>query len=89
MRVNARLVIAILGFFVFYEVIQAAEIKVPDFKHSVTTEKKPWTDKEFLNTPANFQFAIVADRTGGARRGFLGDFRGRDRSLPRSLLSAR
>ena len=69
MKVNARLVVAILGGFIFYEVIQAAEIKVPDFKHSVTTEKKPWTDKEFLNNPANFQFAIVADRTGGVRRG--------------------
>ena len=71
MKVNARLVVAILGGFIFYEVIQAAEIKVPDFKHSVTTEKKPWTDKEFLNNPANFQFAIVADRTGGVRRGIF------------------
>ena len=71
MKVNARLVVAILGVFAFYEVIQAAEIKAPDFKHSVTTKKKPWTDKEFLNNPANFQFAIVADRTGGVRRGIF------------------
>jgi hypothetical protein len=40
MKVNARLVVAILGVFAFYEVIQAAEIKAPDFKHSVTTKKK-------------------------------------------------
>ena len=39
------------------------------FKHSVTTEKKPWTAKKFLNDPADFQFAIVSDRTGGPRLG--------------------
>lgn len=39
------------------------------FKHSVTTEKKPWTAKKFLNDPADFQFAIVSDRTGGPRAG--------------------
>ena len=39
------------------------------FKHSVPTEKKPWTDKPFLNDPHNFQFALVSDRTGGVRAG--------------------
>ena len=41
------------------------------FKHSVTTEKKPWTAKKFLNDPADFQFAIVSDRTGGPREGIF------------------
>ena len=41
------------------------------FKHSVTTEKKPWTAKKFLNDPADFQFAIVSDRTGGPRAGIF------------------
>jgi hypothetical protein len=27
---------------------------------------KPWTSKSFRNSPANFQFAIIGDRTGGA-----------------------
>ena len=39
------------------------------FKHSVPTEKKPWTDKPFLNDPHDFQFALVSDRTGGVRTG--------------------
>ena len=27
---------------------------------------KPWTSEDFRNNPANFQFAIIGDRTGGA-----------------------
>jgi len=42
-----------------------------DFKTDVDTSKKPWTNLDFYNDPANFQFAIVADRTGGNRRGVL------------------
>ncbi len=30
---------------------------------------KPWTNLEFKNDSADFQFAIVGDRTGGARLG--------------------
>lgn len=40
-----------------------------DFSHSVTTPKKPWTNREFRNDPNDFQFAIVTDRTGGLRPG--------------------
>ncbi len=40
-----------------------------DFKSDVKTDKKPWTNLDFYNDPSNFQFAIVADRTGGNRRG--------------------
>lgn len=43
------------------------------FKHSITTEKKPWTNTDFFNDPNNFQFAIVTDRTGGARDGVFED----------------
>jgi 3',5'-cyclic AMP phosphodiesterase CpdA len=39
------------------------------FSHSVTTQKKPWTKREFRNDPNDFQFAIVTDRTGGLRPG--------------------
>ena len=40
-----------------------------DFKTDVDTGKKPWTNLDFYNDPSNFQFAIVADRNGGMRRG--------------------
>ena len=29
-------------------------------------DNKPWTAKKFANSPRNFQFAIIGDRTGGA-----------------------
>ena len=57
--------------FCFYQcsfLLTAVE-NISSFKHSVHTEKKPWTDKDFLNNPKDFQFAIVADRTGGPRAG--------------------
>jgi len=41
----------------------------PVFTHGVETERKPWSHNKFYNNPDNFQFAIVADRTGGARKG--------------------
>lgn len=44
---------------------------ISSFSHSVETERKPWTDKQFLNDPNEFQFAIVADRTGGVREGIF------------------
>ena len=40
-----------------------------DFKTDVDTNKKPWTNLDFYNDPANFQFAIVSDRNGGNRPG--------------------
>lgn len=39
------------------------------FRHSVSTDKKPWTHLNFKNDPENFQFAIVTDNTGGMRPG--------------------
>jgi len=32
------------------------------------TETKPWTNKQFQNDSANFQFVIIGDRTGGANQ---------------------
>lgn len=43
------------------------------FESTVTTDKKPWTNVQFYNDPQNFQFAIVSDRTGGARPGVFED----------------
>jgi len=36
-------------------------------------EMNPWTHLEWNDDPANFQFAIVADRTGGHRKGIFED----------------
>jgi len=35
--------------------------------------KQPWTDNDFLSTDNSFQFAVVADRTGGCRKGVFAD----------------
>lgn len=43
--------------------------QIKDFKTDVDTNKKPWTNLDFYNDPANFQFAIVSDRHGGNRPG--------------------
>lgn len=39
------------------------------FQPQTTDAATPWTDRPFRNNPQNFQFAIVADRTGGCRPG--------------------
>jgi hypothetical protein len=41
----------------------------PGLRIDVCERANPWTDLELYNDPDNFQFAIVADRTGGARPG--------------------
>jgi len=41
----------------------------PTFVSIEKDGEKPWTDLDFLNNPDNFQFAIVADLTGGYRSG--------------------
>jgi hypothetical protein len=33
------------------------------------TTARPWTHLDFANNPDNFQFAVITDRTGGARPG--------------------
>jgi len=43
------------------------------FKSDVEEALKPWTNLEFYNDPANFQFALVSDNTGGARIGIFDD----------------
>ena len=43
------------------------------FKTDVEETFQPWTNLEFYNDPANFQFALVSDNTGGARIGVFDD----------------
>ncbi len=54
---------------------QSQETKVTEkvFDSDLTTEKTPWTHLDFANDPDDFQFAIVTDRTGGAREGIFED----------------
>ncbi len=51
-------------FFVSCAVPQNGEFKAPPIDAAA-----PWTNLPFKNDPDNFQFAIVADRTGNARLG--------------------
>lgn len=41
----------------------------PDLGIDVSDRANPWTGLNLYNNPDNFQFAILADRTGGARLG--------------------
>ena len=41
------------------------------FQHDLKSAAKPWTNEGFLDDPQEFHFAIVSDRTGGARKGFF------------------
>lgn len=41
----------------------------PGLKIDVSGEKHPWTHLQWYNRPDHFQFAIVADRSGGIRSG--------------------
>lgn len=43
------------------------------FKAEIDAQLNPWTHLDFANDPANFQFAIVSDRTGGHREGIFAD----------------
>lgn len=55
--------------FTFISVCAVAQDGQIVFKHSIATDKKPWTHLDFKNDPENFQFAIVTDNTGGMRPG--------------------
>ncbi|MCL4785856.1 MAG: metallophosphoesterase [Verrucomicrobia bacterium] len=56
----------LLGLFVVMAVAGCAR---SPFQHQVTSADKPWTRLNFNNDPANFQFIVVSDRTGGVRPG--------------------
>ena len=45
----------------------------PGFRIDAPTEAKPYTHLNFRNKAANFQFAVMADRTGGVRAGIFED----------------
>src|SRR5215213_4534334 len=45
----------------------------PDLRVHSDSGPNPWTKLDLNNDPANFQFAIVTDRTGGHRAGVFED----------------
>ena len=45
----------------------------PGLKIQTSGQRNPWTHLNLYNNPDNFQFAIVADRTGGNRPGVFAD----------------
>ena len=45
----------------------------PGFRIDAPTEGKPYTHLNFHNKAENFQFVVMGDRTGGARRGVFED----------------
>jgi hypothetical protein len=45
----------------------------PSLKTDASQAPNPWTHLNFHNNPDDFQFAIVADRTGGHRPGVFAD----------------
>ena len=63
------LTIAALGAFPLPLSAESGPEKDENFTHEITTDKKPWTNREFRNDPSDFQFVIVTDRTGGMRPG--------------------
>ncbi len=59
--------IPILSLCIF--VFALAGCQTTGFYSPVSGEATPWTNLNFRNNPADFQFAVMADRTGGCRPG--------------------
>jgi hypothetical protein len=41
------------------------------FRSQATEAPPAWTDRPFVNSPTDFQFAVIGDRTGGERDGVI------------------
>ena len=50
--------------------IATAQDKTPGFTYDkeMLPGAKPWTSQELQNDPAEFQFVVIGDRTGGANQ---------------------
>jgi len=65
MKMKTVVILLALATFSTMTCRQEAE-NVFSYDNKRITEAKPWTDKKFQNDPAEFQFLIIGDRTGGA-----------------------
>lgn len=68
MKKHLQIPISILFLILFISFSAFCQEK-SQFNTDVETDLKPWTNLNFYNDPSNFQFAIVADNTGGSRPG--------------------
>jgi len=61
--------VMVIGFVAFSSMALGQETgPVFSYDKEHITEAKPWTNKQFQNDSANFQFVIIGDRTGGANQ---------------------
>jgi len=67
MKTKSVVVVIVLAAFALMAGCQGTD---PAFSYDKgrITAAKPWTDKQFRNDPAEFQFVIIGDRTGGANQ---------------------
>jgi len=67
MKMKTKIVAVATTLAMFSSMVWGQEAK-PAFSYDKEriTEARPWTNKEFQNDPADFQFVIIGDRTGGA-----------------------
>ena len=66
---KTKLILLLIAFALTFSACNRPKV----FKSDVETDKKPWTNLNFLNDPNNFHFAIVSDRNGGNRPGVFDD----------------
>jgi len=67
MKMKMKIVVIVIALAMFSSMVWGQETEpVFSYDKERITEAKPWTNKEFQNNPADFQFVIIGDRTGGA-----------------------
>ena len=67
MKMKTTIVVTLSALAMFSSTVWGQETEpVFSYDKERITEAKPWTNKEFQNNPADFQFVIIGDRTGGA-----------------------
>jgi len=67
MKLKAVFIVIVLAAFSSMAWCQRTE-PIFSYEKGHITAAKPWTDKKFQNDPAEFQFVIIGDRSGGANQ---------------------
>jgi hypothetical protein len=68
MKILSSVAVILFAFLLF-----GCEQNSKNFVINVSPQANPWTNLQLNNDPDNFQFAVVADRTGGRRPGVFTD----------------
>lgn len=66
-----KTVLLFLCSFFAFDVFSQTKTTTNPFIHDIQTSKKPWTTTDFQNDEADFNFAVMADRTNGHRVGIF------------------